>query len=291
MEYDMRIGSEEHKQLFCQSFMDSHRVYEPEQMSFPQLDSETLDRLRSIPFWDEALHTERKAGKMLEAYAATVKDPVIQAAIALQGREEARHGRLIGHLINHYGIELPQRPERELPTHLEPAFIKFGYGECFDSFFAFGLFAIARESGVMPEVFFTIFDPILDEEARHMVFFINWIAYKQINEGSGAFRHLNSLWQYAGAVQRRLDNLKGSGKKKKDGTQKGFTATGAKSFMMGLTLEKFLHTCIAENDRRMSIYDDRLLRPEVLPILSGLGLRAINLLPKKKSRSTANAAT
>lgn len=287
----MKIGSEEHKQVFCQSFMNSHRVYEPEHMSFPELDSETLNRLRSIPFWNEALQTERKAGKMLAAYATTVKDPLIRNAIALQGEEEARHGRLIGHLLNYYEIELPEQPERELPEVLEPAFIKFGYGECFDSFFAFGLFAIARESGLMPEVFFTMFDPILDEEARHMVFFINWIAYKQINEGKGTFRHLHSLWQYMGAVQRRLDSLKGTGKKKKGSTQKGFTATGAKPFMAGLTWEIFLHRCIAENDRRMSVYDDRLLRPQVLPMMARLGLRVISLLSKGNSSSAADAIT
>jgi len=107
----MKIGSEEHKLLLCQSFMDSHRLYEPETMTWPQLDAETLKRLQGIPFWDEALYTEQKAGKMLEAYAATVTDPLLQEAIALQGREEARHGRLIGYLIDRYQVEVPQRPE------------------------------------------------------------------------------------------------------------------------------------------------------------------------------------
>ncbi len=210
----MKIGSKEHKQLFCQGFIDNHRIYEPEQFPLPQLDGTTLNRLRSVPFWDEALYTEQKAGRMLDAFAATVEDPLIQEAIALQGTEEARHGRLIQYLLNHYGIQVPQRPERELPAALEAAFVKFGYGECFDSFFAFGLFAVAREAGLMPDVFFTIFDPILDEEARHMVFFVNWIAYQQVQQGRDWLRPFNSLWQYMGALQRRLDNLRGMGQKK-----------------------------------------------------------------------------
>jgi hypothetical protein len=287
----MKIGSEEHKLLFCQWFMDSHRLYEPEQLPWPQLDSTTLERLRGVPFWDEALQTEKKAGKMLDVYSATVQDPLIREAIALQGREEARHGRVIEYLIDRYSIHLPVKPERTIPANLEPEFIKFGYGECFDSFFAFGLFEIARQAGLMPEAFFTIFDPVLDEEARHMVFFINWIAYKQVQEGKGWLRPFNSFWQYTGALQRRLDNLGGlTKKKKKSSSQKGFTATGVKAFTLNLTLDRFLEVCIEENAKRMSKYDERLLHPEFLPILTGFAYRALKLLPKRKPRPVADAA-
>ncbi len=289
----MKVGSEEHKQLFCQWFMNSHQLYEAEQLPWPQLDSTALERLRAIPFWDEAFQTEKKAGKMLDVYASsTVSDPTIREAITLQGREEARHGRVIEYLINRYNINLPEKPERELPTDLEPAFIKFGYGECFDSFFAFGLFEIARQGGLMPDAFFTIFDPILDEEARHMIFFINWIAYKQVQEGKGWLRPFNSFWQYTGALQRRLDNLTGITKKKKksSSSKKGFTATGVKAFTLNLTLDKFLEVCIQENNKRMSKYDDRLLRPEFLPALTGVAYHAVKILPKKKSGPVADAA-
>ena len=287
----MKIGSEEHKQFLCQWFQESHKLYEPEQLPWPQLDDVTADRLRSVPFWDEALLTERKAGKMLDAFAATVDDPLLRDAIALQGREEARHGRMIEYLIDRYQVELPDRGERGLPASLEPAFVKFGYGECFDSFFAFGLFEIARQAGLMPTVFFTIFDPILEEEARHMVFFINWIAYQQVQAGRGWLRPFNSLWQYGGALQRRLDSLRGMpSKKKKESSKKGFTATGAKAFTLNLSLEKFLEVCLAENAKRMSQYDDRLLRPEFLPILTGVALQTLRVLPVKKASPVAGGA-
>ncbi len=286
----MKIGSEAHKALFCESFMVSHRVYEPEQLPWPDLDRTVLERLRAIPFWDEALYTERNAGVMLDAYAQTVADPMIRAAIALQAREEARHGRVIEHLIQRYGIAVPDRPEKALPIDLEPAFIKFGYGECFDSFFAFGLFGMARQSGVVPDSLFTIFDPILHEEARHMVFFVNWIAYKRITEGRGAFRELASLYQYAGALLRRLDNLKGATKSKPNANKKGFTATGASSITMGLTLEKFLETCLSENVDRMSVYDRQLLQPQTLPILTGIACRTLQLLPRRPKPKVEHAA-
>lgn len=83
MSNPIKIGSQAHKELFCQSFIASHREYEPETLAWPELDTETLDRLRKIPFWDEAFKTERKAGVMINAYAQTVSDPLLQEAIAL----------------------------------------------------------------------------------------------------------------------------------------------------------------------------------------------------------------
>ncbi len=279
----MKIGSEAHKDLFCQSFMDSHLLYEPETLAWPELDSTMIERIQRIPFWDEALYTERKAGVMLKAYAETVEDPQIRAAIALQAAEEARHGRVISYLINHYGIQVAERAEKPLPQNLEPAFVKFGYGECFDSFFAFGLFGIARQGGFIPDALFTIFNTLVDEEARHMVFFVNWIAHKQIVEGRGALRPFSSLHQYTGAAFRRLDNFMSMGKnKKKSANKKGFTAAGAKAVKVDLTLESFLEMCILENAKRMQAYPEELLRPDFLPAIASLAFNTTKLLPKRK---------
>ncbi|MDJ0745956.1 MAG: hypothetical protein QNJ32_21690 [Xenococcaceae cyanobacterium MO_167.B27] len=279
----MEIGSEAHKQLFCHSFLNSHRLYEPENLPWPTLDSKTRQLLQNIPFWDEALYTERRAGDMLAAFAATVEDSLLLEAIALQGREESRHARLIEFLIQHYDLEVPSRPEHTIDQNIEPAFINFGYGECFDSFFAFGLFGIVRQAQLMPEAFFTIFDPVLDEEARHMVFFVNWMAYKLVIEGKRTFRAVNSLWQYSKALERRLGNFTTSNKKQPKKSKKGFTATGAKSMTLNLTLEGFLETCLQENAKRMSVYDERLLKPEFIPSITSKTLKFIRLLPKRKS--------
>lgn len=286
----IKIGTEAHKELFCRSFMDSHLSYEPETLPWPELDGAAVERLRKIPFWDEALYTERKAGVMLQAYADLVEDPMIRAAIALQAREEARHGRVIGYMVNRYGIEVPERVEKPLPADLEPAFIKFGYGECFDSFFAFGLFGIARQTDFIPEALFNIFNTLVDEEARHMVFFVNWIAHKQITEGGGAFRSYNSFYQYTSAAFRRLESVKGMGKKGKSTNKKGFTASGAKAVKVDLSLETFLETCISENEKRMSVYPPELLRPEFLPAIASVALNTVKLLPKRKVNPVADPA-
>lgn len=275
----MKIGSETHKHLFCQSFMASHLEYEPEQLPWPQLDSVTLARLRGIPFWEKALETERKAGSLVGAYAQQVSDPVLQAAIALQGMEETRHAKLIETLINQYEIEITEPPIEALPGNIEQAFTTFGFEECLDSFFAFGLFGIARKAGFFPEQFFTIFDPVLDEEARHIVFFVNWVTYLQVSRHQGAIvlRAAKSLWHYSKALRNLIEAFGNS-----DSSGAGFTATGASAFAIDLTPEMFLSACLTENARRMSRFDDRLLEPQLMPTLATAALRTLQFSSRLK---------
>jgi hypothetical protein len=275
----MKIGSEAHKELFCRSFMESHRQYEPETLPWPDLDQASLDRLRSIPFWDAALDTEREAGVMVSAFAETVDDPLIREAIALQGREEARHARLLEFMMRRYEIPVGERPAITLPERLEPAFIDFGYGECLDSFLAFGLFAIARQSQVLPESLFVLFSPLLDEEARHIVFLVNWVAYLETQRGRGAkpLRAFNSLLHYSRALYHlyKLVSDPNNG-------GEGFTATGANEFIDNLTIDQFLTNCLEENARRMSLFDPQLLQPQLMPGIAATALRAIHWLPQSK---------
>ncbi|MEB3336488.1 MAG: ferritin-like domain-containing protein [Leptolyngbyaceae bacterium] len=278
----MKIGSQEHQELFCQTFMASHRQYDPDTLPWPDLDDASLARLQGIPFWGEAIRIERKAGLMVSTFAETVSNPRIREAIALQGREEARHARLLECMTQRYGIETTVPPTEALPLNIEPAFVKFGYGECIDSFFAFGLFEIGRQSGFFPASLLAIFDPVLDEEARHIVFFVNWIAYLQAIQGRGAppLRATLTMWHYGRALLNLVHLLRSA-----DTGGAGFTATGASVVDMNLTPEKFLSTCLRENARRMSVFDERLLRPQLLPSLGKISLSALKLLPQRQSRT------
>jgi hypothetical protein len=275
----MKLGSLQHKELFCRSFIDTHLVYEPEKIPFPHLEGAELEKLRAIPFWKEALYTERKAGKMVSAFAETINDPLIKEAIALQGREESRHARLIQVLVDRYEIEITDLPEINLPNKIETAFSDFGFEECLDSFFAFGLFDIARRAKYLPEAMFNIFDPLLDEEARHIVFFVNWFTYEQIQQGKGleSLRAISTLGHYKNALWGLIKTFSGSQKDK----QKNFTATGARTFMDDLTASFFFTTCLEANGRRMKVFEDELLRPQLIPSLSKFALSLLRFLPQQ----------
>ena len=178
-------------------------------------------------------------------------------------------------MIRRYGIDVAEQPLDPLPADIETAFKDFGFGECMDSFLGFGVFKIAREAGFLPEPMFEIFDTLMFEETRHIVFFVNWMAYRQVQPGQGrALAPPPSLRFYTRAL-RRLVGTARSGAQANDG--KDFSATQASMFLEGFTFRRFLEDCYAENARRMSAMDEGLLRPAFLPGLADVALRSLRL--------------
>jgi hypothetical protein len=258
-----RIGSEQHKQLFCRMFLDSFDPYKPAIIDWPKLSGDDLHRLTSLPFWQVAVETEGHASITMQTAADRMTDPLIREAIALNAFEERRHKEVLHHMLDFYGIEIGAEPPYPAPADAQWAYIKTGYGECFDSFFAFGLFALAQRSGFFPPQLIEVFEPVIQEEARHILFFVNWIAYESANQP--AWRRPLFLGRRAYALGRkalsRLQLAKGANANS-DMTRRGHEAIG-----IDLSPGRFMDLCLAENNRRMARYDPRLLRPEALPRL------------------------
>lgn len=267
----MKIGSDEHKERFCRQFIASHRRFQPESLAWPELDEAALARLRAIPFWPEVLHTERRAGAIVDAYAATIRDPLVREAVMLQGFEEGRHAGLLRLMIARYGIAAEEQPLEPPGGDLYRAFADFGYGECLDSFLGFGVFRIARQAGFLPEGMFAIFDTLLHEETRHIVFFINWMAWQQVVRGRGApwQRSATAARYYGRAIGRLLGTVR-RGRAANGG--KDFSATEASVFIDGFTLRGLVAECCAEHARRMGEFDPDLLQPRFLPRLARIAL-------------------
>ena len=270
-----RIGSEEHKRLFCRMLLDTFDPYKPAVIDWPKLAPDALARLTGLPFWDMAMATEEKAGQRMEALAAISDDPLIREAIALNAFEERRHKDVLGHMVRFYGIALQPVPQ---PPAIDPlwGFLRTGYGECFDSFFAFGLFELAKRSGFFPIELVETFEPVIQEEARHNLFFVNWVAYMRARRGPVAGLAFSARCLAALAVQ-AWDRLKAA--RGIDGDN--FTATGSEAMGLDLSPRSFLALCTAENDRRLSGYDLRLLRPRLMPNFARLAMRFLK--DKKKS--------
>jgi hypothetical protein len=272
----MKIGSEEHKQRFCNAFIASHRQFDPESLAWPDLDAAALERLRSIPFWQEVLYTERRAGAIVAAYGATIGDPLVREAVVLQGFEEARHAELLRLMIGRYGVTVEERSPDPPKGNLRRAFADFGYGECLDAFLGFGVFKIARRAGFLPEALFEIFDTLMHEETRHIVFFINWMAWQQVVAGRGTslLRNATAAHYYSRAIGRLVATV-WRGRGANDG--KDFSATQASVFLDGFTLRGFVEECCAEHARRMAEFDRELLQPRFLPKVAGVVLAALPL--------------
>jgi hypothetical protein len=273
----MKVGSQAHKELFCRDFIETHRRFEPHELPWPDLDETNIGRLRAVPFWQEVFHTERRAGAIVGAFAETVNDPLVREAVDLQGVEEARHARLIRFMIDHYGLDATEQPLEQLPEDIETAFMDFGYGECLDAFLGFGVFKIARESGFLPDSMFSLFDVLMLEETRHIVFFINWMAYHEVLHGRGfaPLRAMTAARYYGRAVKRLVGTIRSGAEN--DGQE--FSATQANIFLEGFSLKKLLANCLMENARRMSQFDPGLLRPQLLPVLGRIAFSGMRLWP------------
>ena len=278
----MRIGSEAHKERFCRQFIESHQRFDPETLPWPELDETALTRMRTVPFWQEVLHTERRAGAIVCAFAETITDPLVREAVDLQGVEETRHAELLRVMIRRYGLPAEERPLEAVGPDLHTAFADFGYGECIDSFLGFGVFKIARQSEFLPDKLFQIFDTLMLEETRHIVFFVNWMAWQEAVRGRGAGwrRALVSARFYGRAIRRLVSTIR-QGQKANDG--KDFSATQASVFLDGFTFRRFVEECYAENARRMADFETDLLRPRFLPSLARAALSGLRLLPARAS--------
>jgi hypothetical protein len=272
-------GSAAHRRLLGQFFLDTHVEYVPEQMPWPALTEEELGRLRGLPFWQEAVSTENVTSNTVAAAAALEADPLVRKAIELQGFEEMRHARLLVALTSHYRIPI-ESPPPFTPRSLESDFLFAGFGECFDSFFAFGLFALARQSGYFPPGLIKVFEPVMQEEARHILFFVNWVKYRRARLSwwrRPAFR-LRCAWIIVKQVASRVKTARSMGKPQPAGagSSENFTLTAHQDLGAEVTLHRLLDLCLTENERRMAEYDERLKRPRLVP---GIARALLRLIP------------
>jgi rubrerythrin len=267
----LRLGGEEHKKLFCRMFSDSFRTFEVRDIKWPELDEENLKRLRAMPFWDEAVKTERVAGMRVRLMAEVERDPMIREMIAMQAYEETRHSGILESLMQHCGIEVPI-DDTDKERDAEWGFIRMGYGEVCDSFFAFGLFRVAGETGLFSPELMKIFDEFMDEEARHIVFFVNWAAYRQKNlrmfkPWFSIRRALGMALQAYGRMETALQMARG------DGPGEDFVMQVPESVATDVSVRRLFEACLEENNRRLAKYDERLLRPTLVPKAVKLALR------------------
>ncbi len=279
----IKIGSEEHGRLFCNVFVDTHRPFRAQDIRWPELDEVGLQRLKGLPVWNEAARTEAATAVKVQTLGEEETDPILKEAIALQGYEEGRHAEIIALLTGHYGIPVAPAEEPQRPKNPTWTFLRTGYGECLDSFFAFGLFDLGRQTRFFHEDLIALFDQIMQEEARHILFIVNWAAYLRarrplvLRPVFDARRAWHVTAQAFDRVKGAMQMAGGNGASS-EGTQDGFTLKSHTAFG-DFTLRSFLELCLAENERRLAIYDARLLRPVLVP---GTVRALLKVLPRKK---------
>jgi hypothetical protein len=248
-------------------FRETFNPYKPAVIDWPTLDPAALERLTGLPIWNIGVQTEGKARLRMAAYASSLPDPEWREAIGQNGWEEGRHKDVLAKLVVAYGIRLEPEPPYQEPRDPEWAYLVTGFSECIDSFFAFGLFELARRSGFFPIELVDTFEPVIQEEARHILLFANWLAWHRRRmplwkrpwfEARVAAVWAFLVWERIG-LARAVDG---------GGTDNNFTVNGSRSVGdADIKPATLMRICLEENDRRFAGYDPRLLRPTTVPSL------------------------
>jgi hypothetical protein len=281
-------GSAAHKRAICAMFRETFNPYRPSVIAWPALDPAELQRLQSLPIWDIAVQTEGRARLSFAAFADMLDDPEMRSTIMLNAWEEDRHKEVLSHLVRSYGIELAAEPPYLVPRNREFAFLVTGYSESIDSFFAFGLFELARRSGFFPPELVETFEPVIQEECRHILLFANWLAWHRAT--LGWLRRIRfelrvaMAWVYIAGLRIGLARSVGTNRTATQ-QENNFTVNGAQAVSdLDIGFLDLMRICLEENDRRLAGYDPRLCRPTRVPALARFVLALGKLWPGNKKR-------
>ncbi len=111
----------------------------------------------------------------------------------------------------------------------------------------------------------------MQEEGRHILFFVNWAAWHRHNlpwHKKISF-DIKRIRIFIHIILGRLKSIKGindqGSNNQAPNNNENFTMSAGNAINIDIKLTDFLHICLTENNRRLSVYDTRLLRPKLVP--------------------------
>ena len=237
----VRLGSPEHKRLLSRMMLDSHDAYRPALIHWPELDSVTRDRIVSLPIWDIAVQTEGRASMNVKTFNEQIQDPLLHEAIGMNAYEERRHKIVLADMVQAYGIELSPEPAYVRPR--DPEFRVHAYrlfGMHRPVFFGFGLFKLAKDTGFFPDELIDTFEPVMREEGRHILFFVNWVAWWRATMPwwRRPYFEAKVLLVWAFLIGERISMAKGMGKDNTKAQENNFTLNGSKDLGVEVSLSR-----------------------------------------------------
>ena len=130
-------------------------------------------------------------------------------------------------------------------------------------FSVFGFIEISKSSNDYPLELIEVMEPIIKEEARHIMFIHNWLLYKRHCRGFpiSLIHSITTLLAFASAGWSRLMDLK------KMGGNSSFTIKATDIEKSSMSPKEFINLCYQENKKRLEEFDPRLYRPKLIPRL------------------------
>jgi hypothetical protein len=208
------------------------------------------------------VQTENRAGLNVCTYAEGVPDSLLRKAIELNGFEERRHRHVLANLVEAYGIKLAPEPVYERPKDPNGPSWSPAIASASIPSSRFGLFKAAKDTGYFPPELIQTFDPVVNEEGPHILFFreLGGLASAATCSGGAAlFRAQGSgVWLFL--IYERMASHPTFPTGQQDNN---FTLSGAEQLGSDIDVGELIAICVAENDRRLKPYDNRLKRPRL----------------------------
>ena len=142
---------------------------------------------------------------------------------------------------------------------------------------------MARRSGLFPPELVETFEPVMQDECRHILLFANWVGWHRAHLSWWrriAFElRVAAVWVFLG--WERIGMARSMDAEGNETLQdSNFTVNGAKAVSDGeISVRDLMLLCLAENDRRFAGYDPRLARPTTMPRLVRFALRFLRGRP------------
>ena len=280
----MRNGSVEHRDLVCREFINGFKSYDVSDLQWPELDRVSAGRIRAMPFWNDALRAEQIAADRARRMAEAETDHAVREALALLTFEKGRAAGLIESLMQRYGIKI-QRFRGERCRRPEWGYMRNGFTELYDMLLAFGLFRLGAQAQYLPATLIAIFEDLMAEEARHVIFFHNWTLLR-MRRAPFHQRPLVMVYRVAALSLSTLSRLQ-TGMRlalNRPSTEPAdHFVMWAPSQLLGnaVSFRRFVEIGVGEFERRMAAFDSSLPRPWLAPAMLRL---ATHLLPDDRRR-------
>ena len=127
------------------------------------------------------MQTEGNASLRVLSYAKTIADPLLREAVEIDGFEETRHKQVLSNLVA--GLRHPTCAGTRIPA-AETSGV--GVPACRLLRMRRHLLRLrpvraCQAVGLFPPELVDTFEPVVQEEGRHIIFFVNWVAWHRRN--------------------------------------------------------------------------------------------------------------
>ena len=172
-------GQRDDLSSFCRMLLETFNPYKPAVIDWPKLD----DRGASAADQPADLGhrgADRRQRPPAHPHLCATASPTRCCARRSSSRpsRKAATRRCCRHLVAAYGIQLAPEPDYVEPRDAEWAFMVTGYSANASTASSPSACSSWRErSGFFPPELVDTFEPVIQEEGRHILFFVNWVAW------------------------------------------------------------------------------------------------------------------